>query len=126
MDALGVVLVHWHLAKMLARSVKACLRGLFAAFMYITLFNLRKILSNTLDWMGLCGFGVVAFACRGLLISVKVDFHECVTGSLIGEPIAQFLMLFPNASLCKCVLRGYLRSPSTRCILLQHNNRLNS
>ena len=52
MDALGVVLVHWHLAKMMARSVKACLRDLFCCLIVYNLFNLMKILLNTLDLNG--------------------------------------------------------------------------
>ena len=95
MDALGVVLVHWHLAKMMARSVKACLRDLLAAFIYVyNLFNLMKILLNIgLDgfvWLWCCHFCMPPMA-----VHVKADFRGCVTGSPIGISIAQFLMLFP-------------------------------
>ena len=94
MDALGVVLVHWHLAKMMASSVKACLRDFVCCLYVYKLFNLMKILLN----IGLDGFVCCwwcRFACCSLLINVKVDFRECVTGSLIDMSIARFLMLFP-------------------------------
>ena len=95
MDALAVVLVHWHLAKMMARSVKACLRDLFCCLIVYNLFNLMKILLNLFDLNGFVCCWWCSFACCSLLINVKVDFRECVTGSLIDMSIARFLMLFP-------------------------------
>jgi len=71
MDALGVVLVHWHLAKMMARSVKACLRDFFCCLYVYNLFNFMKILLNMFGWMGLCVAGGVAICLPWVVCSCE-------------------------------------------------------